>query len=896
VASDKAAVAATAAQHLQQLATRARRHKHDMHVTVVIPVAALRALPAHPVLRRTLATLGDVRHGAAGAVVPVQIDVVLAVSSAAPKSAIDALELIVVEARAAHETTFDGAAGAMAVRITSCAAPTGSGRDLHYVDLAQCAAARAAEASTHLLFLADYVDISAAAVPPTGRPAQHFLLEMSTALLTYHGGTAAATQCTPLQRHGSDLTVVVDQGFSSDVGQWHGLSQPFMVRNLAGTQHRDARASEGRREVDAMSGLCVLVARSVFDAVDGFHGAAAVRHAAASRRRAATPTVGDAAVLLDSDGGDDSVVDALQAAASGMTRALRALVATKLAKASAPYKHMVSRGEQLAKEAAVVYSALSGDDADGMAGNNPDDRDAAAPTEAQLIVLLRALRQAVDVAVQRGAIAANADLSFIDLSLRLRSHGTELLACGAHALVDSATLEATATRLSGLPQFFAPSYPLTGDLAHWQPAARLLHRAFEDGKAPLRVLWDTDCCGCCGFSTEMMHYSFPLSKLRSISIMVDEQCFCAGYAASITDFMRRAWITTTQWADEHSRDEFIVWISHSAPWAYYNPVFDRATPDYLIGRSMYEFTKLPEWWVGQMKRMHEVWVPSQWMYDVFIAAGMKPGNLLVMPEAIDTWYFDPRAQRKAAMPIDFAKHPTWAHRCNRAAPAAGAGVYKFLTNFKWEPRKGWGTLFEAYGAAFRGRDDVTLTVLTAPYAGDFDLTSNASDIWPMLTAYLATRGIADVAALPHFCVVTGHLPELAMVELYNGMDCFVMPTRGEGWGLPIVQSMALGKPAIATSWGGQMAYMTKDNSFLLEIDGLEEVPRGSVYGWQAGKKWATPSLRHLTELLRYVAAHPEHAARVGARARRHIEQYFSEEAVAKKVSDRLAFIRDWMSK
>ena len=35
--------------------------------------------------------------------------------------------------------------------------------------------------------------------------------------------------------------------------------------------------------------------------------------------------------------------------------------------------------------------------------------------------------------------------------------------------------------------------------------------------------------------------------------------------------------------------------------------------------------------------------------------------------------------------------------------------------------------------------------------------------------------------------------------MYRTMDCFVLPTRGEGWGRPIVEAMAMALPVIGTT-------------------------------------------------------------------------------------------------
>ena len=130
-----------------------------------------------------------------------------------------------------------------------------------------------------------------------------------------------------------------------------------------------------------------------------------------------------------------------------------------------------------------------------------------------------------------------------------------------------------------------------------------------------------------------------------------------------------------------------------------------------------------------------------------------------------------------------------------------------------------------------------------------------------------------------------------MAELYNSVDAFVLPTRGEGWGLPAIQAMAMGLPTISTDWGGQQEFMTPQNSFLIRLDSVEELPLDSVYRYARGKKWATPSLAHTRELMKLVYAHPQLAKAVGRRARRDVQARFSEEAVADVVDRRLQAIR-----
>src|SRR5262249_39232076 len=99
-----------------------------------------------------------------------------------------------------------------------------------------------------------------------------------------------------------------------------------------------------------------------------------------------------------------------------------------------------------------------------------------------------------------------------------------------------------------------------------------------------------------------------------------------------------------------------------------------------------------------------------------------------------------------------------------------------------------------------------------------------------------------------------------LLALYRACDAFVLPSRGEGWGRPYMEAMALGKPTIGTHWSGNLAFMNAQNSFLLDFS-LEPIPETA---WKEvpvyrGHRWAEPDRTHLIELLRYVEAHREEA-------------------------------------
>ena len=47
-----------------------------------------------------------------------------------------------------------------------------------------------------------------------------------------------------------------------------------------------------------------------------------------------------------------------------------------------------------------------------------------------------------------------------------------------------------------------------------------------------------------------------------------------------------------------------------------------------------------------------------------------------------------------------------------------------------------------------------------------------------------------------------------MAALYRRAHAFVLPTRGEGWCLPLLEAMVAGVPAVATAWSGLLEFAT----------------------------------------------------------------------------------------
>jgi hypothetical protein len=56
-----------------------------------------------------------------------------------------------------------------------------------------------------------------------------------------------------------------------------------------------------------------------------------------------------------------------------------------------------------------------------------------------------------------------------------------------------------------------------------------------------------------------------------------------------------------------------------------------------------------------------------------------------------------------------------------------------------------------------------------------------------------------------------------MAELYRSCDAFVLPSKAEGWGLPIIEAASSGLPIITTMYSGQTDFLRHITNSVLPV-------------------------------------------------------------------------------
>jgi len=141
------------------------------------------------------------------------------------------------------------------------------------------------------------------------------------------------------------------------------------------------------------------------------------------------------------------------------------------------------------------------------------------------------------------------------------------------------------------------------------------------------------------------------------------------------------------------------------------------------------------------------------------------------------------------------------------------------------------------------------------------------------------------AGRPDIVLSDGYVDGERLTALTALCDCYVSLHRSEGFGLTIAEAMAFGKPAIATGYSGNLAFMEPDSSYLVPYAAV--TLEDAVGPYPAGTEWADPDLDEAARLMRRVFDDPDEAADRGARGKAVVEERQSLEQAARFLGDRI---------
>ncbi|MCZ6637118.1 MAG: glycosyltransferase family 4 protein [Alphaproteobacteria bacterium] len=294
---------------------------------------------------------------------------------------------------------------------------------------------------------------------------------------------------------------------------------------------------------------------------------------------------------------------------------------------------------------------------------------------------------------------------------------------------------------------------------------------------------------------------------------------------------------------------------HTLPLAFMVLGKARVSGKRVAGYCAWELPAIPTNWKRGLKFVHEIWVPSR-----FTAEAFRPHTDL---------------------PIHIVPHPVarpLPARLSRADLGWPENAFVALTMFHMVSgfvRKNPIGAVRAFRIAFGDKPDAMLVVKVV----DGELLP-----WAMKELESAVGGA------PNIRIMDENLSQEGTDSLIQHADVILSLHRGEGFGLVLAQAMLLGKPVIATGWSGNMEFMSRQNSILLDYQLVPvKDPQGKYT--QGDQKWADPDIDQAADWLVRLERSPELRREIGQAAAEDAADRFSLRSYLDTIGPSLALVR-----
>ena len=196
---------------------------------------------------------------------------------------------------------------------------------------------------------------------------------------------------------------------------------------------------------------------------------------------------------------------------------------------------------------------------------------------------------------------------------------------------------------------------------------------------------------------------------------------------------------------------------------------------------VFESTRVPPTVMSTMLTADQVWVPSTWGQSVLIENGLPSDRCRVVVEGVDVGRFHPYT------------------------PRVNSDIMTYLITGKYEMRKSIVETVMAWSQEFGNDANVELVIKT-------DHFFQPENKYNELANFIGELGLTNVR------VIWGSVQNQDMADLYQQADVFVLPTKGEGWGLPLIEAAAAGLPIITTWHSAHTEFLQHIQSSVITVE------------------------------------------------------------------------------
>jgi glycosyltransferase involved in cell wall biosynthesis len=265
----------------------------------------------------------------------------------------------------------------------------------------------------------------------------------------------------------------------------------------------------------------------------------------------------------------------------------------------------------------------------------------------------------------------------------------------------------------------------------------------------------------------------------------------------------------------------------------------------------FESDRLPQKWLDDLVPYEQIWAPSPWAREVLLAHGVANNRVRVVESGVNIRVYQP-------------------------GPPRVADDYVFLSVGKYEKRKSIDEVIEAFVAEFPATGHARVQLWLK---ADFPM-------FPERVQQLAARWAHE----SRIRIVSGHFSDEQMADLYRSADAFVFPSKAEGFGLPLLEAIACGLPAIATRFSAQAVILDHIPGLFAPVaytvapivDADYAYFYAAEYGGLDFGNWALPSVESIRGCMRDVYEQRQAWRERALRASDIVRAAFSWDAIGRR--------------
>jgi glycosyltransferase involved in cell wall biosynthesis len=248
-----------------------------------------------------------------------------------------------------------------------------------------------------------------------------------------------------------------------------------------------------------------------------------------------------------------------------------------------------------------------------------------------------------------------------------------------------------------------------------------------------------------------------------------------------------------------------IYIFHGHPYDY------KSSPGrfniYIINYEYFQIKREDRLLITRLNHYFDlILVSTKFVRDILIENGLKK-PIELLPWGVDRSEFHPGVKPKQ---ID------------------GLREFNFIHVGVFTERKGIDILVDAYLKEFKANESVSLVIKEAMRLKHFE---------PWIEKVIKQSKVLNKNSPK---IIHINQEERTVADYFTASDVGVFPFRGEGFGLPILECIASGRPVVVTNGTGPMDFCTNKNAYF--INARKKLSRGKLQ--------LEPDVKHLRRLMR----------------------------------------------